>query len=192
MLFEDWNCPLCDNHQETFKHIWICEDTCLPLKILRNRHMMKLINLIRYASGSDRAIDFRQIRRLPFLQKLYYSDFHFTFIDILKGIVPLILVEKINDIISDLRITRRIISLFLHELFVDFHNNIWKPRCEIAIQLEKLAGIDNKKKKQKNRENFNRSNTTITSFSNSLNYNSLLDDQIINNLTLGLDLGFYN
>ena len=131
-------------------------------------------------------------RNWPFFRKLYYSDFNFTFIDILKGIVPLILVEKINNIISDLRIVRRIVSLFLHELFIDFHNNIWKPRCEIAIQLEKLADIDNKKKKLKNRKNFIRSNIPITSISNSLNCNSLLDERIINNLTLGLDLGFYN
>ena len=192
VLFEDWNCPLCNNYQETFKHVWVCEDNRLPLKSLRDRHITKLINLICYASGNDHVIDFRQIRKLPFFRKLYYSDFNFTFIDILKGIVPLILVEKINNIISDLRIVRRIVSLFLHELFIDFHNNIWKPRCEIAIQLEKLADIDNKKKKLKNRKNFIRSNIPITSISNSLNCNSLLDERIINNLTLGLDLGFYN
>ena len=33
-IYKDWLCPVCDNYQETFAHIWECDIIILFFKIL--------------------------------------------------------------------------------------------------------------------------------------------------------------
>jgi hypothetical protein len=81
------------------------------------------------------------------------NDSQLTFIDIIKGIVPLILSQKINGYTKNKEMTQLIISIFMDYIYSEICKRIWFPRCSQQMLDEKNAGIDKKEKKKTNRTN---------------------------------------
>lgn len=79
----------------------------------------------------------------------YPDDVLFTFIDIIKGYVPLFLYDTIFSFTLSNSITLAIISIFMNNVYIDFIELIWKPRCAQQLLDEAHAGIDRKEKKKK-------------------------------------------
>ena len=78
-----------------------------------------------------------------------------TFIDLIKGIVPLELFDSINQIANSRRVTHQILSKFFLFLYINVRNTIWSPRCERFLDIEILNNINSRVKRKKN-------NTSIT------------------------------
>jgi hypothetical protein len=87
------------------------------------------------------------------------SDTQLTFIDVIKGVVPLTLTQKINGWTKNKEMTQLIISIFMDYIYAEVCKHIWFPRCEQQILDEKNGGIDKKEKKKINRSNI-RSSTS--------------------------------
>ena len=73
-----------------------------------------------------------------------------TFIDIIKGIVPLSLFDSINRIANSRRVTHKILSQFFTFLYINVRDTIWSPRCERFLDIETLNNINPRVKRKKN------------------------------------------
>src|SRR5437870_5073401 len=103
-----------------------------------------------------------------------FIQFHrFTFIDIIKGVVPAFLFRQINKYINNSLLTHQILSIFLNRIYLDIMHLIWKPRCDEVIRLEKHYNIDKKQKKQKKKKRVK----GISRIRSNLDNSSLLTDQ---------------
>ena len=77
-----------------------------------------------------------------------------TAIDLIKGIIPKVLSDSINNFIKNRMHTKEIITNFINELQKEILEEIWKPRCEIMLVNEQFAGIDRKQKYKKKPLNY--------------------------------------
>ena len=73
-----------------------------------------------------------------------------TFIDLIKGIVPLELFDSINRIANSRRVTLQILSKFFLFLYINVRDTIWSPRCERILDIEILNNINSRVKRKKN------------------------------------------
>jgi hypothetical protein len=150
-LYRDWNCPMCKNHKETFNHVFTCVNSKDKLSHIIVNSQKLLIKLL---------YDHAQIKRdrswfnnMENIWKIHPSDAHLTFIDIVKGIVPLNLVEKINSWTKNKEMTGLIISIFMDYVYINVCKYIWFPRNEQQLLDETNAGIGKKEKKKVNSSN---------------------------------------
>lgn len=147
-LYQHWLCPMCQQQKETFNHVWLCPDHKDILLDIIEYNIHQLIVLIK---------DNVELRNYPvfqdfddqFLWSLEYLDNQFTFIDIIKGIIPLFFFNKINNFVNNNDITSSICSIFVHRVYKNIMEKIWKPRCEIVNRRESHLGITSKIKKQR-------------------------------------------
>ena len=109
----------------------------------------------------------------PTLWSISYSSTDFTFIDIIKGIVPAFLFRQINKYINNTLLTQQILSIFLNRIYLDIMLHIWKPRCEEVVRLEKFYNIDKKQKRKKKQ----RGVKGISRIRSNINNSLLLTDQ---------------
>lgn len=82
------------------------------------------------------------------------SNASLTAIDLIKGIIPKVLSDSINNFINNRMHTKEIITNFINELQKEILEEIWKPRCEIMLVNEQFAGIDRKQKYKKKPLNY--------------------------------------
>src|SRR5947207_15827564 len=77
-VYKDWLCPVCDNYQETFAHIWECDTHHSILQdIIRDSrsHLKELINL-HLLNGS---FEPTRLKDLPFLWNIFYDPDDYSF-----------------------------------------------------------------------------------------------------------------
>ena len=144
-----WLCPLCVKYKETFNHIWTCDRNVENIKTIFELSIEKLFDLIKEFKKDVLCDQMDDIRNFYFFKISNITTNHLNYIDIIKGIVPKILVEAVDRYIKNSQITRSIISNFLHILFTNIYENIWKKRIEIANYFELQLGISKKMKKDK-------------------------------------------
>ena len=77
---------------------------------------------------------------------------YLTFIDILKGFIPLLLSNFITSHTGSKQLTFSILSNFRDRIYNDCMFYIWIPRCENMIELEKLCNINRREKMKFNRD----------------------------------------
>jgi hypothetical protein len=94
----------------------------------------------------------------------------FTFIDLIKGVVPLSLFNVINSLLHNNSLSRQILSVFINNIFIDINQLIWQPRCDRMLLDEYHAGITKHSKRQNCPSDIARSPTTSRpAFSNFTN-----------------------
>src|SRR6266542_975532 len=156
ILFEDWKCPCCLLHDETFAHIWSCYENIPKIRMLFNNNLRILQDIIAFSCKDlkkTNTFDIDRIKQFDFFSNFLYSDSQFFFINLIKGIVPEQFSDYIFSIFNNVPITRSVISLFLHNVFLDYYDNIWKPHCDVAKRQEQLDGIIIKDIKKHCRDN---------------------------------------
>ena len=104
-----------------------------------------MIQLVKEYTKGNKLFSFADLVH-PTLWSISYSFTDFTFIDIIKGIVPDF---SINKHINNTLLTQQILSIFLNRIYLDIMHLIWKARCDEVIRLEKHYNIDKKQKKKK-------------------------------------------
>ena len=76
-------------------------------------------------------------------------NFHFTFIDLIKGIVLKDLFDNVKSIVKSESNARDVICIFIKRLQNLVKDIIWSSRCDLMLEKERLAGINTRIKKQK-------------------------------------------
>ena len=109
----------------------------------------KLIDLIKEFKKDVPCDQMDDVRNLYFLKISNITANHLNYIDLIKGIVPKKLIEVVDNYIKNYQISCSIISNFLHILFTNIYENIWKKRIEIANYFELQLEISKKMKKDK-------------------------------------------
>src|SRR4051794_4392131 len=180
-LYKDWNCPMCKNQKETFNHVFTCVNSKNKIAHIITNSQKLLIKLLYDHANIKR--DRSSFNNMNNIWQSNSSDTCLTFIDIIKGIIPLILTEKINNWTKNKEMTRLIISIFMDFVYTDICKYIWFPRNEQQLLDEKNAGIDKKEKKRVNRSNIR---NTISS-RNIINVNNLEIEQkgLVNSILHG-------
>ncbi|PKB99565.1 hypothetical protein RhiirA5_429502 [Rhizophagus irregularis] len=153
-IYDNWLCPVCSDVIEDFNHIWSCichSDFC----------HVSLIDINSLDNFWDFSIDNNCL----------------TFIDFIKGFIPITLSNYLKLLIFNDKVVRTIIGDLHDFTYNEVMNNIWKPRCELQVVLEKNLFIT-KKKKLDSRLNF--STNSSFNFINNANFSSV--DYIENSL----------
>ncbi|GET01586.1 ribonuclease H-like domain-containing protein [Rhizophagus clarus] len=119
-IYDGWLCPSCRLEDETFTHVWLCVE-----------YQDKLINVITISTLDIWDLD--------------YNPDKFTLIDLIKGIVPLTLYQKINSWMSK-NDTLKILSQLRQFIFEQVFVEIWIPRCTHLKEFEFSLGLTKKKK----------------------------------------------
>src|SRR3954465_1250805 len=86
----DWNCCRCNTHKEDFNHIWLCPDIRLVLKTIISDSIAHLkqqifIQTSKHVFSSDINTLLEPSHDIWAIKAYSHG---FTFIDIVKGIVP--------------------------------------------------------------------------------------------------------
>src|SRR5579871_5588494 len=176
-LYDGWNCPMCKQDKETWEHIFTCQNHVPIIRTIIFNNRKKLMSLIE--QFTTRKVINRDFDHYS-LWLYYPDDALFTFIDIIKGFVPLFLYETIFEYVGSKKVTLAIISVFVNNVYIDFMEKIWKPRCTQQLIDEVHAGIDKKEKKKKCSQTRSHSNTNRSNN----NYNIELEG-INNSIVLG-------
>jgi hypothetical protein len=114
------------------------------------------------------------------LWTISFQPDRFTFIDLIKGVVPLSLFKVIDSYLHNTSLSRQILSVFVNNIFIDINQLIWQPCCDRMLLDEFHAGITKHSKRQKCPSSISRSPTTSRpAFSNFSNLG------IVNSIDLG-------
>ena len=114
-----------------------------------------------------------------YIWNISHDNSHFTFLDIIKGIVPGFLSQKIYEVTNNRKLVLDYLHCIYDELYIDLKTNIWQPRCDAMIQKEITLGITKKIKKKKYRNNL--------IYNSSSTFRSLAQDNLFQE-NFGLDL----
>jgi ribonuclease HI len=167
-LYDGWNCPTCKNEIETFSHIWLCQQHRHIMNTIIFNQKKELVQLIRHF-GNFPEFSSRDLLHDD-LWTLAFQPDQFTFIDLIKGVVPLSLFNVIESYLHNKSLSQQILSVFINNIFIDINQLIWQPRCERMLLDELHAGITKHSKRQKCPSSISRSPTTSRSaFSNFTN-----------------------
>jgi hypothetical protein len=137
-------CPRCDAADEDFLHIWTCPMIDYQMKLLIQcvKDFLRLI--------TDTRIN--DINNL-FLWDLTSS---FSFVVLIKGIVPTKLFKLIHNNISHMPTALAACSSLMHFIFEETQI-FWTERCSLQANIEKAANISLRDKK----ENFSASGYSL-------------------------------
>ena len=84
---------------------------------------------------------------LPSIWDLSFDSDSLTFIDLIKGVVPLDLSSEINRVIKDQALTRQLLSVLMDQIYSFAMDSIWKPRCSLVLAKELSLGITRRDKR---------------------------------------------
>src|ERR1044071_6468121 len=158
-LYQHWLCPLCDLSKETFNHVWLCPKVISTTRGLSILVKQQLRNLVESTVKEELPSRVHLLSSLNIdidsIWSVVTDQHQLTFIDLIKGIIPLELFNSINRIANSRRVTHQILSKFFLFLYINVRDTIWSPRCERFLDIEILNNINSRVKRKKN-------NTSIT------------------------------
>jgi hypothetical protein len=147
-LYENWKCPVCNRQTETFNHVWTCAKHRLILANIIYTNKKKLVSLVKQYTKGNKLFTMAHLQH-PSLWDVRFDSIEFTFIDLLKGVVPQFLFAVIHQFINNTDITSEILSVFYNFIYLDIMQYIWKPRCDRMIALKRLSNINSHVKRSK-------------------------------------------
>ena len=161
-LYENWLCPLCGTEEETFNHIWTCQE---QEEVIDKAIISSQKFLFEELSKDNDKINFTDIKCLTDIWKNKQDDSSITYVDIIKGIIPLNLFELVNKY-NNKQKTQNVLYKFRDFVYKITMEEIWKPRCRIMKDIEKEYNLDKKtKNKYKNKKSYIDINRIIDSSS---------------------------
>jgi hypothetical protein len=163
---------MCHDEIETFEHVWKCKNHKAIIVSIIFNNKKRLVKLVKMFTN-NKQFSTRDLQNEP-IWKINSNENEFNFIDLIKGLAPLSLANIINKSSKNKIITKKIISVFLNNIFLDIEQFIWSPRCDQFILDEEHAGI-NRKEKRKKKPNNNSSSLSINNRNN--NQHSLASGQ---------------
>ncbi|GET00457.1 hypothetical protein GLOIN_2v1777499 [Rhizophagus clarus] len=180
-LYDGWKCPSCGLEDETFDHVWTCDEhRSLLLKIKNNTIDLLLSLLFEY---NPDITDYSALLTLN-IWTINTDPDNFTFVDLIKGFIPLELTQILN-----LWIPRKQLLLVIIEIrqyiYEQTFKEIWIRRCSFIKEFERSLGIT--KKKKLTLKNFRPFNNILNS-DRELEYKFDALDSIRNNIYFGKNI----
>src|SRR5277367_3315848 len=144
----NWKCCSCEIEEESFPHIWLCSsrtETMHNTISAVRLHLLQQINLYLPLPLADGSPSATALFNAPFWC-LNASRSSFSFIDMIKGLIPQCLVDLLTSFsLSHNHIQTILLSTFSF-ISSSVFTNIWIPRCQDVIKLEQFFGITKMKK----------------------------------------------
>ncbi|PKY60404.1 hypothetical protein RhiirA4_484066 [Rhizophagus irregularis] len=141
-LYDGWKCPMCGMDDETFDHVWSCDEHRENIKIIRDKTINQILTwMLEY---NDNVQDFNAIIALN-IWDISHDPNSFTFIDLIKGIIPMSLFNLLNTWTTKSN-TLEVLMQMRQFIFNEIFENVWIPRCSYLKEFERSLGITKKKK----------------------------------------------
>jgi hypothetical protein len=141
-LYDDWKCPACGLDDETFNHVWSCAEYKEILREIRNNTITSLSTWI--LEYNESIHDFSSLVDLN-IWNIEHSPNIFTFIDLIKGIIPLSLYQKLSSWTTKNNVLI-VLTKMRQYIFEQTFALIWIPRCSYLKEFERSLGLTKKKK----------------------------------------------
>jgi ribonuclease HI len=145
-LYKHRKCPMCQLEDETFIHIWKCsgnQDAIWELKRDNFQILLEEINV--FLSNNNSFIN--DLQNIDDIEDIIWEfdekDDRFTFIDIVKGIIPESLVHYVKYVVKTESQARKVIYNY-RQKFTSKINFFWKQRCEVFKAEDTSLGISKK------------------------------------------------
>ncbi|PKC60793.1 hypothetical protein RhiirA1_467542 [Rhizophagus irregularis] len=119
-IFDNWKCFFCEQHDETFDHVWM--------------------------SKKDPIIDSDLINKMTFWDRTY-SETKITFIDLIKGIISCELAAYTSLIFENKKLQEKFLVLLRNFIF-NKSLNFWINRCSKQKEKERRLKVNLKKVKE--------------------------------------------
>ncbi|GBC00725.1 hypothetical protein RclHR1_39580001 [Rhizophagus clarus] len=138
-LYDGWKYSSCGLEDETFDHVWICDEhQSLLLKIKNNTIDLLLSLLIEY---NPDITDYSALLTLN-IWTISTDPDNFTFVDLIKGFIPLELTQILNLWISRKQLLLVIIEIRQY-IYEQTFKEIWIRRCSFIKEFERSLVIEN-------------------------------------------------
>ncbi|GBC29433.2 ribonuclease H-like domain-containing protein [Rhizophagus irregularis DAOM 181602=DAOM 197198] len=105
-LYDGWMCPICGLHDETFNHVWMCSGHYDTIKSIRDKIINHLLTWI--LEYNDNIQDFNALMALD-IWDISYDPNVFTFIDLIKGIIPM----SLSDLLSSWTTKKNVVDVLI-------------------------------------------------------------------------------
>jgi superfamily I DNA/RNA helicase len=122
-----------------------------------------------HIENNNSKVTYHDINALNDIWTLVESDNKLTFLDQIKGFVPLLLKDFINDRIKNLKITKDILYNYRQITFDYLYREIWLQRCNKFKEEEQHNNITKQMKienRNKERYEITRHPSTVPKYSN--------------------------
>ena len=121
-----WKCCRCNIHNEDFNHIWLCPAIRQNMRSLISESIAQLkLQLFIYTSKSVFADNINNLLNPSHtIWSLQAKPHDFSFIDLIKGIIPNILSSTLTTFTKSSSTTSSILSPFFDFVFTQAYNNI--------------------------------------------------------------------
>jgi exonuclease III len=145
-LYKHRKCPLCQIEDESFNHVWKCtgnQDAILELKRDHFQILLEEINI----NLSNKKLFIDELQNIGDIDDVIWefeeNNNKFTFIDIVKGIIPESLVDYVEYIVTTKSQARKVLYNY-RQRFISKINFLWKQRCEVFKAEDAILGISKK------------------------------------------------
>ncbi|GBB87698.1 hypothetical protein RclHR1_01420001 [Rhizophagus clarus] len=145
VIFKDWKCALCETDDETFDHVWLCdeqEDSITILIAKCKEYLLLLIN--KYRANKDTVYTNLDNIISDDIWKCIYDNDALTLLDLIKGIIPASF-NNINTHLQNHNNFRKVIFEFRSFLLAE-SEKIWTYRCMMQHEKERINGISSQDK----------------------------------------------
>jgi hypothetical protein len=152
-IYKHRKCPFCSIEDESFNHVWLCSSRRSEIVEIRDAYITDLICLLNEELTTPYKVQASDLMLLGSIWTIGKSDVTLTFIDIIKGFIPLTLSQFFN-----LRLSKSRSSIIMYETRVNLLNNLWKyweKRCDLLNEIDIKLGITKKIKREKLNIEFN-------------------------------------
>ncbi|CAB4438295.1 unnamed protein product [Rhizophagus irregularis] len=141
-LYDGWMCPICGMQEETFNHVWTCSGHYDIINNIRDKTINHLLTWI--LEYNDNIQDFNNLLALD-IWDISYDPNVFTFIELIKGIIPMSLSELLSSWTTKKNVVEVLIQM-RQFIFNEIFENVWIPRCSHLKEFERSLGLTKKKK----------------------------------------------
>ncbi|GES99352.1 hypothetical protein GLOIN_2v1777499 [Rhizophagus clarus] len=144
-IYDDWKCPSCGLEDETFNHVWSCDEHKNTLLRIRNRTIDLLVYWILECDSHLQNVPVASSLHSLHIWDIGYNINEFTFIDLIKSIIPSMLYHTINSWITKDNSIKILIQMRQY-IFEQTFTEVWLPRCSYLKEFERSLGLTKKKK----------------------------------------------
>jgi hypothetical protein len=193
-LYKHWDCLLCHNEKEDFNHVWSCPQNRQKVQQISHETKEELCTQINNNNKKkNNNINSTILMEHSTIWSVDNDPNNLTFIDMIKGIVPSFITNKIQNYTTNSKITTQITSIIMNNIYLKIMERIWKPRCEKMIKLEISLNITKKEKLKKKKYNKNSTNNSSSSLNRDTNNLSNGSEGLEHAITSGgFLLDYYN
>jgi ribonuclease HI len=148
-------CIKCNQQQESFQHIWICPKTIEITHQIVQAAQQRLLDLVlQHKRPEVQDLTPLTTSAMWFVPLNGHNSHHFSFLDLIKGIVPQQFKHLVLSCVLSPAVATQIISIIMDFIFHATRDFIWLPRCKLIKEKELSLGITLKQKRSPTTGNY--------------------------------------